>query len=241
MDQDDDTLDIALSPSDHLFHKPERICVFGSSGGGKTHLTVNLVRRFSDRFYKIILCGNKNDLLTLPETRAKTEMYQSDSQGEEIFNPFQHMDPYDMKKNDTGRQLLLVYDDLMETVYKSPIISQIFSKGRHLGLSVILILQTYYPTGSGTSLMPQIKNNATIQIFTKCRSQSEIGSIASRLEYGKHDREFFVNLFKKLVLDKRYGYVAVFMDSSDSRVRYANNLIGEDGSPYLTVYIRRKN
>ena len=87
--------------------------------------------------------------------------------------------------------------------------------------------------------MPQIKNNTTIQIFTKCRSLSEIGSVATRLEYSKQDREFFVNLFKKLVLDKRYGYLGIFMDCSDGRLRYVNNLIGEDGSLYLTVYIRK--
>lgn len=130
MDQDDDTLDIALSPSDHLFHKPERICVFGSSGGGKTHLTVNLVRRFSDRFYKIILCGNKNDLLTLPETRAKTEMYQSDSQGEEIFNPFQHMDLYDMKKMTRADS----YSLCMTTLWKLSIKAQSFPKFSQRGV-----------------------------------------------------------------------------------------------------------
>ena len=238
MDLQENIVDINLLPSDHLFNQTERICLFGSSNAGKTHLAVNLIRRYSDKFYKIVLCGNRNDLLTAAETSNKTEMYIADSQGEEIYNPFKDLDSYDVKKFGP-KQLLIVFDDIQEYAYKSEVLSQLFSKGRHYNISIFLILQTYFPRGSGNSLMPQIKNNTTVQIFFKCRSHSEIATIASRLEYGKRDRDFFVSLFKKLVLEKRFGYLAVFLDCSDSRLRYANNLIGEDNSPFLTVYKAR--
>ena len=125
----------------------------------------------------------------------------------------------------------------MESLYRSPVVSKLYSKGRHLSISVISIMQSYFPTGKGQNLFPQIKNNSTIQIFTKARSQGEIGLIASRLECGKLARDVFINIFKKIVQDKRYGYLAVMLDVADTRLRYCNNINGEDGTPYLTVFI----
>ena len=67
--------------------------------------------------------------------------------------------------------------------------------------------------------------------------------IASKLEHAKADKEFFLSLFKKLVSNNRltrFGYLAIFLDSTDSRIRYASNLLEEDGTPHLTVYIKNK-
>ena len=91
-------------------------------------------------------------------------------------------------------------------------------------------------------MMPQIKNNCSVQVFLKYKSQSELGVIASKLEHSKADKEFFLSLFKKLVSNNqqtRFGYLAVFLDSTDSRIRYASNLLEEDGTPHLTVYIKK--
>lgn len=112
-----------------------------------------------------------------------------------------------------------------------------------MGLSIILLLQSFFPQGTGQSLMPQIKNNCSVQVFMKYKSQSELGLIASKLEHGKSDKEYFLSLYKKLVTNNksnRFGYLAVFLDSSDSRIKYAGNLLSEDGSPHLTVYKKMK-
>ena len=66
---------------------------------------------------------------------------------------------------DEGRGSLIIIDDLMSDAYNSQVVNDIFSKGRHRNISIILVLQSYFPAGSGKSLIPQIKNNATIQIF----------------------------------------------------------------------------
>ena len=121
-------------------------------------------------------------------------------------------------------------DDMMEVVYKSQTVSKLFS------ISVILLLQSYFPTGSGTNLIPQIRNNSTIQIFTKARSHREIGDIAGRLDYGKRYKDFFVKLFKKLVQDVCFGYLMVMLDSSDNRIKYSTNIIFEDGTPHHTIH-----
>ena len=177
-------------------------------------------------------------MLQYPETKNITELYHGGggSIENDIYNPFLVMDSHDEQKYGS-RQLLIILDDLQEHIYKSQLVSQIFSKGRHLNISVIIILQSYFVSGSGTNILPQIKSNSTLQIFTKHRSMNEVSTIASRLEYDKSAKSKFVNLFKQTVQDKRFGYLAARLDVSDPRIRYCSNLIDEDNSSYLTVYI----
>ena len=231
-------LDVNLYNSDNIFNDTERILCFGSSCTGKTYLIEKLIQRYAHRFYKIVICGNRNRLLEFEETKHKTQLYHGNNYDEGIYDPLTEIDSYELnKKKKENLQLLIIYDDLMESLYRSPVVSKLYSKGRHLSISVISIMQSYFPTGKGQNLFPQIKNNSTIQIFTKARSQGEIGLIASRLECGKLARDVFINIFKKIVQDKRYGYLAVMLDVADTRLRYCNNINGEDGTPYLTVFI----
>ena len=237
-------VDVSLEPSDILFNQSERVICFGSSNSGKTYLIEQLVKKHADRFYKIVLCGNRNRLLDYAETRRKTTVFTGSGGGyggssaDQIWDPFSEITEYSIKKY-PGRQCLIILDDLMEIIFSSSIVSQIFSRGRHLRISVIAILQSYCPAGNGKSLMTQIKNNCSYQIFTKFRSSDELGLIGRRLEgYDKKSREFFLSLFKNVVLDKRYGYLAYAFDITDCGLRYMTNLYDEDGTPYITVYKR---
>ena len=223
---------VNLEEGDLIFQKPERIIVSGSSNTGKTHLVEELVRKHTDKFYKIVICGNRNRLLSFPETACKTSLHKSDDNP--IFNPFTELDSYEVKLN-KNKQFLLVLDDLMEIIYQSSVVSKIFSAGRHSQISCIILCQSFFPSGAGKNIYPQIKNNSSIFIFTKLRSKNQIGNIARHLEGDKKTQQLFLDLYKKHVIDRRYGYLAVFLDAID-RMRYVTNLIGEDKSDYLTVH-----
>ena len=151
---EDDIIDLNLETNDLLFEKPERIILTGTSYSGKTFLVEQLIKKYSHKFYRIVLCGNKNRLIEFKETREKTHLFSSD--GDNIYNPFFDIDRYETIKF-PNQQLLIVVDDLMQEVYKSEVVSQIFSKGRHLQISCVLILQAYCPSGSSTNIYPQIK------------------------------------------------------------------------------------
>ena len=228
-------ININLYPSDKIFNQSERMFLVGSSASGKTEFVQNLVRKYVHRFYRIVICGNPNELLNFPETKSITELYQGNGVENAIFNPFIDIDQFEVKKHG-NKMCLIIIDDLMDIAFKSSVVSQLFSKGRHLNVSTILIMQSFFATGSGVNLLPQIKNNCTMQIFTKNRSLREMGLIASRLEHDKKSKTFFLDLYKKTVLEKRYGYLAVFLDCSDEKIKYGNNLLDEDGSPYLTIF-----
>ena len=63
---------VDLEETDFIFEKPERIIVTGSSNTGKTHLVEELVKKHIDKFYRIVICGNRNRLLDFLETSHKT-------------------------------------------------------------------------------------------------------------------------------------------------------------------------
>ena len=223
---------VDLEETDFIFEKPERIIVTGSSNTGKTHLVEHLVRKHIDKFYKIVICGNRNRLLEFPETICKTSLHKSDS--DPIFNPFTELDRYEVKKN-KNKQFLLILDDLMEVIYQSPIVSKIFSAGRHFQISCIILCQSFFPSGSGKNIYPQIKNNSSIFIFTKLRSKNQIANISRHLEDDKKSQKLFVELYKKNVQARKYGYLVVLLDVMD-QMRYVTNVIDEDKSGYLTVH-----
>ena len=212
-----------------IFYRPERILVYGGSFSGKTHTIVKLVLRHHEKFKKIIICGAKNELLTHPDTAKKTFFYENEDNP--IYDPFPQLDD-----STDPRQTLLVLDDLMSEVVSSQLVSKIFSKGRHLSLSVIVILQSYYPQGSSKSIIPMVKNNASVQLFFKLRNRSEMKLVSKKIEFTKKNQLHFDSVVEQEIYQKRFGYLAVFMD--EPIAKYRNNLVFEDTLPYETVFIQ---
>ena len=182
-----------LYETDIAFEKPFRLITFGSSDTGKSYLVQNLIRLHHEKFHKIILSGAKNELLSYPETKNKTVFHPDTGDEESIFNPFPLLDEL-QEGNIHNKQILCIYDDLLEYVFKSPIISKLFSKGRHNSLSVIIVMQSYFPKYSGINLSTQIKNNSSIQIFIRSALMREVSAIATRLKFGTKNNTFFVTL-----------------------------------------------
>lgn len=215
-----------------IFERPCSILAYGGTYSGKTHMIVNLVLRHHTKFRKIIICGAKNDLLTHQDTKHKTVYYDNDESP--IYDPFQENE--NVGNDGDKRQQLLIFDDLMSEIYSSQIISKVFSRGRHLNLSAIVILQSFYPQGTSKSLVPMLKNNCSLQIFFRLRNKSEMKLVAKKLEHTKRGQDFFESLVDREIYKKRFGYLCVFMDETDAR--YRNNLIFEDSLPYESVFLK---
>ena len=219
----------------HFFSQPERVIVSGCSGSGKSFLIENLVRKYHNHFYKIVVNGPKNKLFDFEETKDKTFHYENEH--ERLYNPMKEVDEIDMKKHG-DKTLLCIYDDMLEHVHSSEIIANIFCRGRHKNISIFIIMQSYFPTGGSKTLYPMIKNNSSVQIFCKMRNIGELNLIARRIEYDRSSQQFLLNLFKEEVQHKRYGYIFVFQDESNELLRYRNNFLDEDKTPYQTVFTK---
>ena len=228
---------IDVYQSDLIFNTPTRLLVFGASNSGKSHLVENLVRLNHDNFHKIIICGTKNKLLDFKETASITQHYspRTKSREDQIYDPF--LDIEELNEGNThSKQILMIYDDLLDVVYRSNTIANIFVKGRHHNLSIILILQSFFPKGGGVNLTGLFKSNATHYIFTRNASLGEMSCISSKIEFNKECKKFFLNLYKKIVLGVRYGYMCVQLDVSNEHLKYISNLLNEDLSGCYSVH-----
>ena len=182
-----------------IFDRPSMILVYGGSYSGKTHMIENLILRHHKKFKKIIVCGAKNALLTHESTSQKAEFYENDESP--IYNPFIQNENTD---NDC-RQTLLILDDLMAEVTTSQLASKCFSKGRHLNLSVVIILQSFYPQGSGKSVVPMLKNNSNLQFFFRLRNRSEMKLISKKLEHTKKGQDFLMLWLRERYIGRDLG------------------------------------
>ena len=99
-------------------------------------------------------------------------------------------------------QNLWVLDDLMDEAVQSPIISQLFIRGRHRNLSVILLLQNMFAKGKFNT---NISRNAQYMVLFRSPSdRKQMDMVAERI-FTK-DRPNFMRAYTKET-EKPFGYI----------------------------------
>jgi len=99
---------------------------------------------------------------------------------------------------------VLVFDDLMAQATDSPVLSKLFTQGRHRNASVILLLQNMFPKGKFNT---DISRNAQyLVLFRSPSDRKQINIIAERI-FAK-DRSKFMEIYAKETA-KPYGYVLI--------------------------------
>ena len=97
---------------------------------------------------------------------------------------------------------LWVLDDLMEEAVQSPIISQLFTRGRHRNLSVILLLQNMFPKGKFNT---NISRNALYKVLFRSPGDRKQIDILAERTFAK-DRPNFMKAYTKET-EKPFGYI----------------------------------
>ena len=99
---------------------------------------------------------------------------------------------------------ILVFDDLMSQATDSPVLSKLFTQGRHCNASVILLLQNMFPRGKYNT---DISRNAQyLVLFRSPSDRKQIGIVAQRI-FTK-DRKNFMSAYVKET-EKPYGYILI--------------------------------
>ena len=99
---------------------------------------------------------------------------------------------------------ILVFDDLMSQAIDSPVLSQLFTQGRHRNASVILLLQNMFPKGKYNT---DISRNAQyLVLFRSPSDRKQMGIMAERT-FAK-DRKNFMSAYAQET-EKPYGYILV--------------------------------
>ena len=110
----------------------------------------------------------------------------------------------DLSDIDPKYNNIIVLDDLMDLAVDSPIISKLFTQGRHRNASVILLLQNAFPKGKYNT---SISRNAQYMALFRCPAdRRQIGIMAERI-FDK-TKPLFMQIYNEITV-KPYSYVLV--------------------------------
>ena len=187
-------------PSFRFRHKFSLLIV-GPSQSGKTHFVQQILE--NDRIeYKekkkrrILWCYAQwqDSYETIKKTFKKEISF---SQGLPKYSD-------DLSEIDVNFNNLIILDDLMAEATDSPVVSRLFTQGRHRNASVILLLQNMFPKGKYNT---DISRNAQyIALFRSPSDRKQIGIVAERM-FDKQ-RDSFMEAFYKEI-EKAFGYLLV--------------------------------
>lgn len=171
-----------------------RIFIAGSSGSGKSELAARLVKKYSCKFYKVIICSatRHHPIANLPELQDKITI------SKDIIDPEPEVDFLEKNKG-----LLVVYDDNFLQAANDETVARVFFKGRHLGISAMLISQNLFMQGKYAR---SISLNCTHFLLLKQRDLGQIETLGRQL-FGREKAKNFLNAYKRAIAGKPYGYM----------------------------------
>ena len=97
-----------------------------------------------------------------------------------------------------------IIDDLMDEAIQSPVISQLFTRGRHRNLTSILLLQNMFPKGKFNT---NISRNALYKVLFRSPGDRKQIDITAEQTFAK-DRANFMKAYTKET-EKPFGYIVL--------------------------------
>ena len=233
----------ALSPVDCLathsypeftFQHPYSMMVVGPSQCGKTHFVHQLLT---------------HECIAYPDKRSVMVYWfynQWQPQYEEIQRALEHRIRFarglpeledDLSTIKTTQHTIIVLDDLMTQAVDSPVISKLFTKGRHRNASVILLLQNMFPKGKYNT---DIGRNATYKVLFRSPGDRKQIQIMAEQTFSK-DRPRFMQAYKRET-DRPYGYIVLDNHPRTASARQVvGNVLGDCYSyPHITASLPQR-
>ena len=99
---------------------------------------------------------------------------------------------------------ILVFDDLMSQATDSPVVSKLFTQGRHRNASVILLLQNMFPKGKFNT---DISRNALYKVLFRSPGDRKQIDIMAEQTFAK-DRPHFMKAYTQET-EKPFGYIVL--------------------------------
>ena len=110
----------------------------------------------------------------------------------------------DLREIDPKFNNVLVFDDLMSQATDSPLLSLLFTQGRHRNASVILLLQNMFPKGKFNT---DISRNAQYMVLFRSPSDRKQMDIIAERIFAK-DKSNFMSAYVNAT-EKPYGYLLI--------------------------------
>ena len=186
---------------DFAFQHPYSMIVVGPSQCGKTHFVHELLT------HKCITYPNKKPVLVCwyyNQWQPKYDEIQRDLGSKIRFVQGLPELAEDLSTIKSSKHTILVLDDLMAEAKDSPVVSKLFTQGRHRNASVILLLQNMFPKGKYNT---DISRNATYKVLFRSPGDRKQIDIMAEQTFAK-DRPRFMQAYRKET-DRPYGYLVV--------------------------------
>ena len=112
----------------------------------------------------------------------------------------------DPREIDTSYNNLIILDDLMIEAKESPIVTRLFTQGRHRNASIVLLLQNMFLKGKYN--MDISRNAQHIALFRSPSDQKQIGIVGERI-IDKH-RDRFMTAYREVTQE---SYACILVDN----------------------------
>ena len=186
---------------DFAFQHPYSMMVVGPSQCGKTHFVHQLLT------HKCTVYPYKKPVRVVwyyNQWQPQYEEIQRDLGSNIRF--IQGVPEFEENLSDikSSKHTIIVLDDLMAQATDSPVVSKLFTQGRHRNASVILLLQNMFPKGKYNT---DISRNATYKVLFRSPGDRKQIDIMAEQTFAK-DRPRFMQAYKQET-DRPYGYLVV--------------------------------
>ena len=186
---------------DFAFQHPYSMIVVGPSQCGKTcfiHqlLTHKCIAYLDKKPVRVVWCYN--------QWQPQYEEIQRDLGSKlRFFQGVPELEE-DLSEIKTSKHTIIVLDDLMAEAKDSPVVSKLFTQGRHRNASVILLLQNMFPKGKYNT---DISRNATYKVLFRSPGDRKQIDIMAEQTFAK-DRSRFMQAYNRETTQP-YGYIVV--------------------------------
>ena len=194
-----------------IFNLPARLLVSGCSGSGKSFFISRLLRKYKTYFNQIIVIGS--DLENCEDLQIKRD---------DTFNPL---------IDDFEGSILVIYDDIILNKKLISDAADIFCRGRHMKISIIVLSQNLF---FNCKFFRVISLNATHIVLFRMRDLKQI-SCFGKTFLTKNEVDKFLILYKKIVLKQKYSYLLVDFTKNSEDVLALRSLVANEN--YEVVYI----
>ena len=169
---------------------PFSLVLAGPSGSGKSKFLFDLIDNL--------------DTCTKPKIEKVIFIYGVYQELYKKYPNIHFTDNLEYMKVRPSENTLLILDDCMTQVKDSILLEQLFTRGRHENISVILVLQSMFYKGS---VLKTVRDNATYMAITNhIQDQTRLYTFSSQLEL--KNSSYFIDSYED-AMKTRYNYLFV--------------------------------
>jgi len=197
-----------------IFNTPARVLVAGYSGSGKSYFVSRLIRKYREKFGRVIVVGSD------VENCQDLNITRNDN-----FNPLIDDDEDDDISDNSNKAILVVYDDV---IYNKKILetaAEVFIRGRHKNISSIFITQNLFLNNNHYR---QIALNVSHIVLLRTRNLSQISCFSKSFLTNSQVSDF-VKVYRRHVMREKFKYLMIdFTKDVESPLAIRKNILGEE-------------